>query len=103
LLGRDPHLDVVSFNADLEGVDFDLGVVAPFAVVNAESPGMPRAGDDTGLQITPSKRGPHVWAKIVDGRELAILIEDGDHAAVDGERLSLAIRDVGNFGDGNKF
>lgn len=103
LLGGDPHLDVVSFDADFKGVDLDLGVVAPFAIVNAESPGVPRARDDARFQVASSERGSHVGAKIVDGRELAVLIEDGNHAAVDGKRLSLAIRDVGNFGDGNKF
>jgi hypothetical protein len=50
-LGRNFDLDLIAGDADLERVDLDLGIVAPFAVVDAEPPGVPRAGHDTIFQI----------------------------------------------------
>lgn len=44
-----------------------------------------------------------MWAEVVDGREFAPFIENGDHAAVDREGLALAIGDVAQFGDGNEI
>jgi len=95
-------LDFVALNADFEGVDFYLGVVAPLAVVNAEAPGMPGARDDAGFEVTAGERGAHVGAEVVDGGEFSVLVEDGDHAAVDGVGLALAGGDVAHFGDGDE-
>jgi hypothetical protein len=101
--GRDADLDFVAFDADFEGIDFDLWVVAPFAVVNAEPPGVPGAGDDAGFEVAAGERGAHVRAEVVDGGEFSVLVEDGDHAAVHGVGLALAGGDVAQFGDGHKW
>src|SRR5262245_27423691 len=64
---------------------------------------MPGAGDNPGFQISAGKRSAHVRTKIVDGGVLVPLVENGDHAAVDGEGLALTIGDIADFGDGDKI
>ena len=96
-------MDFLSFDADFEGVDLDLGVVAPLAVVNAESPGMPRTSHDAGLKIAAGQRSAHVRAKIVDGRVFAVFVEDGDHAVVHRIGLSLTVGDVADTGDSDEI
>ena len=95
-------MDFVAFDADFEGIDLDLGVVAPFAVVDAEPPGMPGAGDLAPFQVTAGERSSHVRAEVVDGGEFSVLVEDGDHATVDGVGLALALWNVAHFGDGDE-
>lgn len=46
------HLDVVSHDTDFEDIDFDAGVVFPGTVLDAEPPGMPRAGDGIVVNVT---------------------------------------------------
>jgi hypothetical protein len=95
-------LDFVAFDADFEGVDFYLGVVAPLAVVNAEAPGVPGAGDDAGFEVAAGERSAHVGAEVVDGGEFSVLVEDGDHPSVDGVGLTLAVGNIADFGDGDE-
>jgi hypothetical protein len=98
----DADLDFVALDAGFEVVDFDFGVVAPLAVVDAESPGVPGAGDDAVFEPAAGERRAHVGAEIVDGKVASRFIEDGDHAAVDGEGLALAFEDFADFGDGRE-
>ena len=94
---------MVAFDADFEGVDFDFGVVAPFAVVNAEAPGVPGAGDDAGFEVAAGEGSAHVGAEVVDGGEFSGFVEDGDHATIDGVGLALAFWNVAQFGDCYKW
>ena len=103
MLGRYSDLNFVACKADLKGVDLDLGVVAPFSVMDAKAPGVPGTGDDALFEIAASKRGPHVRTEVVDGGEFSPFIEDGHHAAIDRVGLSLANGDVADFGDSDEI
>src|SRR5690242_8233642 len=63
---RDSNGDFVPLDAALESVHFHLGVVAPPAVMNAESPSVPGAGDLAPFQIATGEGCTHVGAEIVD-------------------------------------
>src|SRR5689334_12180926 len=70
LFQRDADLDLVSLDFHLEGVDLDSRVIAPFAVVNAEPPGVPGAGHDSLLHVAAGQRRAHVRAKVVNREKL---------------------------------
>jgi hypothetical protein len=101
--GRDFNLDIVSLDPHLEGVDLDSRVVAPFAVVDAEPPGVPGTGDDSLLDVAAGQRRAHVRAEIVDGKERTSLVEYRHHPTVDSEGAAGTFGNVANLGDGREF
>jgi hypothetical protein len=42
-------------------------------------------------------------AHVINGKELAFFLKNGDHPAVYGERLPLALGNVSSFSDSNEF
>jgi len=103
-----PHLsnadlDFVVDDADVELVDGEAGVVDPFAVVNAESPSVPGAGDGAlFVQVSGTERRAHVGAEVVDREVAAVLMEHGDETFTDLERTAFALGDIADFGDRNE-
>src|SRR5262249_19220116 len=91
------HLHILSYYSHLEGIDFNLGVIAPFAIVNAKPPGMPRASHDSCVHVASCQRGPHVWTKVINRRKLSALVKQGHHPTIHGKRLTLALRNVANL------
>src|SRR5262249_58209408 len=72
------YLHLVALDAHGVAADLDPRVVRPGPVAQPEPPGVPRAGDDTVLDVAPGQRGPHVRANVVDGVDLVAHQEQGD-------------------------
>ena len=80
----DADLDFVADDADFECVDAEPRIVGPFAVLDAKSPGVPRAGDDSFfVEIAGAERCAHVRAEVVDREVVAVLVKHGDQAFAD--------------------
>jgi len=93
-------LDVVTHDPGLKGVDGQAGVIGPFAVLDAESPCMPRAGDDPlFIEITAAEGGAHVWAEVIDGEVAPVPMENGHKAVPYLERAAFAFGNVADLGD----
>ena len=78
----------------VESVNLDATIVAPGPVMDAESPGVPGARHDTVLEVPLGQRRAHVRAEIVDRKELAAVIEDGNHASGDFEPRAVPFRNL---------
>ena len=86
----------------LEVVHFDLGIIAPLPIVDAKSPGMPRASHNPPFQISTGQRSSHVRAKVIDREVRPAIVEDRHHPAIDGKRCPSSLRNLANLGDGDK-
>ncbi len=97
-------LDVVAHDADFECVDGKTRVVGPFAVLNAEAPGVPWAGNDTLLvEITGTERRAHVGTEVVDCEVVATLMEYCHQSLANLKRAALAFGNGAHFGDGDEI
>src|SRR5207244_11323612 len=81
-------------HADGVTANLDLGVIGPGAVLQAEAPGVPGAGDHPFLDPASAQRSAHVWAHVVDGVDTARGAEDGEQLVAHLDGLPLVLRQV---------
>ncbi len=97
-------LNFVACDADFERVDGQSRVVGPFAVADAESPGVPRARDNALLvQVARTQRCAHVGAQVVDCEVLTVFEKHRDEALADLERLALPFGNRAHLGYGDEI
>ena len=97
-------LNLVADDADVELVDCEPRVIGPFAIANAEAPGVPRASDVAFLiEVAAAERCAHVRAEIIDREIISVLLEYGHDPLADLERPAFAFRDVADSGDGGEI
>jgi hypothetical protein len=102
LFGAD--LDFVSDYAHLKRVDSKPRIVGPFAVANAEPPGVPGTSHNALLiQIAAAERSAHVRTQIVDRVILAVVEKHRNEPIAELKRPALSIWDVTDFGDRYKI
>jgi len=97
---RNSYLNVFSFDAHIETVNRQLWIVAPCAVTNFKSPGVPRTGDDAVLHFARAQGRPHVWAQIVDRKVFSTVVKQGDRPLTEGKRLALTLWNGSDSGNG---
>ncbi len=64
---------------------------------------VPRAGDDAIFEFPASERRAHMRAEVVDGAEVAAIIEYGYELAVDGNSPAALLGDIGSLAYGDKL
>ncbi len=64
---------------------------------------MPGAGNAAGFHIAFGEGGAHVGAEVVDCQKSPLIVEDGDHLALDSESFPTTFRYLIGGGNIHKF
>lgn len=93
----DKHFVVLDFY--LEAVDFDSRIIFPSAIVDAESPSVPGAGDGVVFDVAFGQGRTHVGAQVVNRVPLVFFFEYGHHAAVHDDGFALVFFKIADVSD----
>ena len=96
-------LNLISLDSHLVGVGGDLRIIEPGAILHAESPGVPRAGDRFVFDVPARQRRTHMRAKVVNRVMLTATVKNRDHLSADVKGLTGTIFNGAHFGDGDEF
>jgi hypothetical protein len=75
------NLDLAIFYANRITADLDAGIICPYAIGDAKSPGVPGTSDNIAFYEAAAERSAHVRAHIVDGVETILAMKDGNEFA----------------------